>query len=105
MAQEMMASPIYYYVIAAFGLYAVLIAVLEYVRRRSIDDIKAKSYNAFLSFYEMKIYDFCRDKDDECRSRLSDIVVCELSSQIEEGRIHYVDIEKLYSESTGHVSN
>jgi len=94
-----------YYLLGILALFVSLIGILEYMRRRSIEEIRASSANVFLNYYGMKIEDFCRNKDESCREKLSQLVVKELSRQVEEDKIQYIDIEKLYEETDKHSSN
>jgi len=95
----------FFYILVVLLLFVALIGVLEYIRRRSIEEIRARSFNAFLSFYEMKVDEFCKNKGDECRNKLYDVLVRELSRQIKENRIEHIDVERLYEEEVARVTN
>jgi hypothetical protein len=84
-----------------------LIVILEIVRRRAIENIRASSYDVYLSYYEKKINDFCeRQRDSEdCKKRMSLAILKELASQIKESRIRYIDVEKLYEETRSSSSD
>jgi len=94
-----------YYLLFVISLFVVLVLVLEYIKRRSMETIRAGVYNAFLSYYEAKVDTFCKDKEVDCKEKLSAMLTKELARQIEQNKIEYVDIEKLYESSSDQGSN
>jgi len=94
-----------YYLLGVLALFAVFLAVLEYVRRKSIEDIRSRSLVAFMNYYEMKINEFCKDKGEDCRAELTTLVAQELSNQVVQNRMAYIDIEKLYEKHTAGDTN
>lgn len=93
-----------YYLLGVLALFAVFLAVLEYIRRKSIENIRLRSLSAFMNYYEMKINEFCGDKED-CKTALTALVAQELSNQVVQNRMAYIDIEKLYEKYTTDSTN
>jgi len=85
------------FIIIIVVVFAGLLLVLEYIRRRALEDIKARCHDFFLSYYTQKISDLCGG-DVACKEYLSNAVANKLTSNISDDRISYVNIYEKYEE-------
>lgn len=74
----------------------VLIVLLEVLRRKAVEKIRASTYNTLLSYYENKVAEFCRDRESGCREKLLDALLEEVATQISANKVNYIDLEELY---------
>lgn len=87
---------IFVYVVFLLLLLGVTMGLLEIARRRAIEKIKVSTYNAYLSYYEGKIAEFCKDKGDSCKDKLYNAFLAEFAKQVSGNKIGYIDIEELF---------
>lgn len=88
----------YHYILLAFivTVFVAMVAILEFIRNRAVENIRVHSYKLLLSYYEGKIDSVCGDKGEECRRKLATALARELSRQVKENRVEYIDLEELY---------